>query len=534
MWRQHSERCRPRLATVFAIVVAGGILVMRVGPAPPACIEDPASRCLARLGAELILSDGTVSRATPTIDYLVHLGEWELAEQLYVRALRRDGHADPEAGAAQWVAFARAQADMLTAIRAGQRVADAIASVPASGDAIEDRMLIRRAGWALLDGLSPADARNAGLPDATRENLRSLAAIVMDRGAGGNPAQRAGDAMDAATLLVLAGDREDALSLLRAVPPAPRFASVDRELFELLPAAEVMAALPVAYATGATLRRAAEAEPQHSRATVWLSGAFDAAVRDDPHPDLWQMTSIVGLAERSGHGELARALAERVVAVAATEPGYFPVYPSIYAARALRLAGGPAERIAALLDRAEAQLPRDDRAFGFSIHLGPVAWERSGLDTEARQQLAVERLHLGDVAAACRLLHPVGEVHGWDISRADVLSSGSVETYLDCAARALTRREQNELRAGLAMAALASDDAAMASWAEDSLRDLGRHSPRSGPDAVRLWAAIHALAVKTESPSLELSSRRKLAYAAWRARDGRSLTALAVTIADWR
>ena len=223
-----------------------------------------------------------------------------------------------------------------------------------------------------------------------------------------------------------------------------------------------------------------------------------------------------------GHIELALELARDLVLKAQTEPSAFPVFPHIEATRGLIAAQADETEIRQSLELAEGFFPQSDKeVVGIGVVSGPIVWGRSGLDAQARREIATLRALLGDLEEAIQLMDGIEDpVFAWsDILTSDIPIE-HLNTLLDAANRALSIQEYSYVRAKLAAEMSRSDKTeAQASWAIWTATAILEAEQLTGDLAVIIYRSLVGVGNNVDDQNIKGLALTGMAQAALSSRD---------------
>ncbi len=433
------------------------------------CRAAPTADCILDLGIQRALDSSRQLRAVHA-EQLAWLGRFDAAETLI--AFQEQDRGKTETEAAAWAAWRVAPHRLLTALRAGQDLEDALAAVPAA-----DGSSLSLAALELLseDPFGARPPAPAPLPpDKRRELVLALASQIEEWVAAGSPRGAPRHLEDAAELRARLGDRSGVRELLHIM----RESGVDLYPSPVLARVAGAEAL-VAYADPGDdqyphlVERAAVVEPDPTRAADLFERAFRIHAAREGWPDFDEMGEVVIRAAEAGLRDEAARLAQRMARLADADDSPFQLFHRIDAARALLETGAPRAEVLARLDGIEAEFPDElGTPVAFGIVGGLYTWGEYADD--ARSQVAGLALRLGDTARAIRMAEGTKDpARGWDTFAHDHPPLPILATLLERAERLLPPSAAAMVASQLALQA-ASDDATAEhrAWALERAREL--------------------------------------------------------------
>jgi hypothetical protein len=269
------------------------------------------------------------------------------------------------------------------------------------------------------------------------------------------------------------------------------------------------------------LLKAAAQEPDPVRSTKYLDQAFEASTARSPWPDFEFMERTVRHSAKLGHHDQALNLAREMARQTHIKPAAFPVFPQIFAARAMMAAGAEELEVRQILDLAESSFPQNaGKVVGFGLVSGPIMWGNSGLDAEARREIANLRARLGDLDTARGMMDGLeNPVFAWNDMLTPDIPTGHINSLLETAQTVLTVEEYAYVRAQLAASISRSvATEAQVEWAQNEAQDILQTDLLSGEWAVSIYTSVARVGASQQDKGLERAALDRLAQAALKSR----------------
>jgi hypothetical protein len=488
-----------------------------------ACKKETSAQCLTGLGVELAMGARSLPPYMREVGMLAQMGRIEDASALELRIL--SGKDRPPKNVEAAVNGRLASHRITEAIRHGESLQTAMDATPA---------LKPGALWiSALDllGRSPygASATPKVKPnDQTRSIVSNIADTIAILAENETERSRTSHLIYAAELQVALGNRDGAIQFLEALPRTENPLIFPTEDLVRLVGSQTVLRL-YREAGGALpniLLTAAAAEPELALATEYLERAFSEFSSKDPWPDFSWMERTVNQAASLGLDELSLRLARELAIQTQTEPSAFPVFPHLNAARALMAAGASETEILETLVLAESFFPRDDSEIvGVGVVSGAIVWGGSGLDAQARREIANLRARLGDVGAAIQMMDGIDEpVFAWNDMLTSDIPLEHLEALLEAASDILSKEEHAYIRAQHAQELLFFGGTEnQRSWALKTATDLLQGQQLNGDRAANIYSSLGRVGRKLNDPSIESLALINMAHVALNSRSFRDL-----------
>jgi tetratricopeptide (TPR) repeat protein len=328
----------------------------------------------------------------------------------------------------------------------------------------------------------------------------------------------------AAELQAALGNRAEAIQLLEQVPQTEDLRiNLTEDLVRLIGSETTLRLYSEAGGSRPhILLTIASAEPDPDGSTAYLERAYEEFSDEKPWPDFDWMERTIRRSANLGHANLALELARDLDLQAQTEPSAFPVFPYINATRGLMAAQADETEIRRSLERAEGFFPQNDKeVVGIGVVSGPIAWGRSGLDAQARREIANLRALLGDVEAAIQTMNGIEDpVFAWnDMLSADIPIE-HINALLDAANAVLPTEGYYYVRAQLAAEMTRTNKTeAQMSWALSTATDILQAQQVEGDRAVVIYTSLARVGVGLQAPNIESLALERMARAALISRD---------------
>lgn len=488
-----------------------------------ACKKEMSAQCLTDLGVELAIGARSLPPYMREVEMLAQMGRIEDASALELRIL--SGKDRPPKNVEAAVNIRLASHRITEAIRRGESLQTAMDATPA----VEPGAL-----WiSALDllGRSPygASARPKVKPnERTLSIVSNIADAIAILAENETENSRTSHLIYAAELQVALGNRDGAIQLLEALPRTEDpFIFPTEDLVRLVGSQTVLRLYREAGgARPNILLTAASAESELTLAKGYLERAFSEFSSRDPWPDFRWMERTVHRAVSLGLDELSLRLARELVLQAQTKHSAFPVFPHLDAARALMAARASEIEIRESLVLAESFFPRDERAVvRLGVVSGAIVWGSSGLDAQARREIANLRARLGDVGAAIQMMDGIDyPVFAWNDMLTSDIPLEHVEALLGAASDILSKEEYAYVRAQHAQELLFfGGTESQRSWALVTATDLLQGQQLNGDRAANIYSSLGRVGRKLNDPSIERLALINMAQVALNSRSFRDL-----------
>lgn len=334
--------------------------------------------------------------------------------------------------------------------------------------------------------------------------------------------------MYAAELQTALGNRTKAIQLLEALPQTsdPNI-NPSEDLIRLVGSQDVLRLYREAGGSRPNIfLTAASAEKDLSLATEYLERAFTEFSFEEPWPDFTWMERTVERAAYLGLQSLALELARELGNQADTAPSAFPVFPHIKAASALMIASADEGEVQERLDKAQSFFPQNEKeVVGIGVVSGTIAWDRSGLDAEARRGIANLRARMGEIDATIQIMDGIDEpVFAWNDMLTSEIPIETLDGLLDAASDVLSREEHAYIRAQHAQEIIffgGTED--QRHWAQDTAAALLQTEQLDGDRAVLIYSTLARIGTRLEDQGIQIMALERMADAALESRRYREL-----------
>lgn len=340
--------------------------------------------------------------------------------------------------------------------------------------------------------------------------------------------QRTSHLMHAAELQTALGNRTEVIRLLEALPEtSDPFINPSEDLIRLIGSLDALRLFREAGGNRPNvLLTAASAETDLSLATAYLERAFTEFSSNEPWPDFVWMERTVERASDLGLQALALELARELGNQADTAPSAFPVFPHIKAARALMMAGADEGEVQDRLERAQSDFPQNNREIvGIGVVSGAIAWGSSGLDAQARREIANLRARMGEINSAVQIMDGIEDpVFAWNDMLTSEIPIETVGGILDAARDELSREEHAYIRAQHAQEMLFfGEDEEQQFWAHETATALLQTEQFIGDRAFLFYSTLARIGVRLEDRHIQITALEGMAEAALDSREFREL-----------
>ncbi len=330
--------------------------------------------------------------------------------------------------------------------------------------------------------------------------------------------------MYAAELQTALGNRTEVIQLLEALPQTndPRI-NPSEDLIRLIGSQDALRLYGEAGGSRPNiLLTVASAETDPSLATEYLERAFTEFSSEEPWPDFDWMERTVVRAARLGLHSLALKLARELGNQADTAPSAFPVFPHIKAARALMIASADESEVRDRLERAQSFFPpNNSETVGIGVVSGAIVWGSSGLDAQARREIANLRARMGESDAAIQIMDGIDDpVFAWNNMLTSDIPIETLDRLLDAASDALSSEEHAYIRAQHAQKMLFFGEAEeQRRWAQEEASALLQAEELDGDHAVLIYSTLTRIGARLGDQEIEATALERMAYAALSSRE---------------
>lgn len=330
--------------------------------------------------------------------------------------------------------------------------------------------------------------------------------------------------MYAAELQTALGNRTEVIQLLEALPQTNNpLINPSEDLIRLVGSQDALRLYREAGGSRPNiLLTAASAETDLSLAAEYLERAFTEYSSEKPWPDFDWMERTVERAADLGLQALALELAHDLGNQADTAPSAIPVFPHIKAARALMIANADEGEVQDRLELAKSFFPQNDREIvGIGVVSGAIVWGSSGLDAQARREIANLRARMGEIDTVVQIMDGIDDpVFAWN----DVLTSEipieTLDGLLDAASDALSREEHAYIRAQQAQEMLFfGGTEEQQFWVQETATALLQNEQFYGDRAVLIYSTLTRIGARLEDQGIHNMALEKMAEAALNSRE---------------
>jgi tetratricopeptide (TPR) repeat protein len=360
--------------------------------------------------------------------------------------------------------------------------------------------------------------------DETLVIVSNMAAMIAAMALNEAERPRLSHLVYAAELQAALGNHEEVIQLLEQIPPTEDpYINLTEDLVRLIGSETALRLYnEVGGSRPNILLTAASAESDPDRSTAYLERAYEQFSNEKPWPDFDWMERTVKRSADLGHANLTLQLARDLALQAQTNQSAFPVFSHIKATRGLIAAQADESEIRQSLELAEGSFPQNDKeVVGIGVVSGPIVWGRSGLDAQARREIANLRGRLGDIEAAIQSMEGIEDpVFAWnDMLSADIPIE-HINALLDAANAVLPTEGYYYVRAQLAAEMAHTDKAeAQRSWALSTATDILQAQQLDGDRAVVIYTSLARVGAGLEAPNIESLALERMAQAALISRD---------------
>lgn len=489
------------------------------------CKNETSAQCLTDLGVKLAMNARSLPKGMREVGMLAQLGRFEdaLALELRIAKGKEQPPENIEATANRRLASHRIAA----AIREGESLQVAIDKTPYVDPGIlwiSALDLLGRNPYGVSIGPEyTPDERYFGIVSDIANHIAKMAESEPER-------PRISHVVYAAELQAALRNRDDALHLLEALPrteePGINFSD------DLMRLVGTQTALRLYRDAGGKrtnmLLTAASAESDLGRAADYLERAFSEFASEKPWADFSLMARTVEGAAVLGLEDLAIRLARELSDRAKTEPSAYPVFPHIDATRALMASGADEAEVRASLARAEGFFPRNENeVVGIGIASGAIVWGSSGLEAQARREIANLKARLGEVQAAIQIMDGIANpAFAWSDMLTSDIPLTHLQALLDAASDVLSEEEHAYVRALHAQELLFFDGSeGQRNWAQATATDLLQRERLDGNRSAVIYSILTRIGAKLGNQGIQRLALTKMAEAALVSRDFSDLIA---------
>ncbi|NBB81354.1 MAG: hypothetical protein GVY36_18255 [Verrucomicrobia bacterium] len=330
--------------------------------------------------------------------------------------------------------------------------------------------------------------------------------------------------MYAAELQTALGNRTEVIQLLEALPQTtdPRI-NPSEDLIRLVGSQDALRLYREAGGSRPNiLLTAASAETDLSLATEYLERAFTEFSSEEPWPDFDWMERTVERAAHLGLQAHALQLAHEMGNQADTAPSAFPVFPHIRTAQALMIAGADQGEVKDRLARAQSFFPQDDRMIvGIGLVSGAIVWGSSGLDAQARREIANLWAQMGENDATIQIMDGIDDpVFAWNDMLTSEIPIDTLDGLLDAASDALSREEHAYIRAQHAQEMLFfGGTEKQRLWAQETATALLQTEELDGDRAVLIYSTLTRIGARLGDREIQTMALEGMAQAALNSRE---------------
>ncbi|MEM7007311.1 MAG: hypothetical protein AAF498_15650 [Pseudomonadota bacterium] len=330
--------------------------------------------------------------------------------------------------------------------------------------------------------------------------------------------------MYAAELQTALGNRTEVLQLLEALPQtSDPLINPSEDLIRLVGSQDALRLYGEAGGSRHNiLLTAASAETDLSLATEYLERAFTKFSSEEPWPDFDWMERTVERAANLGLQSLALELARGLGNHADTAPSAFPVFPHIRAARALMVASADEGEVQDRLERAQSFFPKNDREIvGIGVVSGAIVWSSSGLDAQARREIANLWARMGEIDATIQIMDGINDpVFAWNDMLTSEIPVENLDSLLDAASDALSGEEYAYIRAQHAQEMLFFGGAEEhQSWAQETATVLLQTAELDWGRAVLIYSTLTRIGARLGDQEIQTTALERMAEAALNSRE---------------
>lgn len=511
------------VASIAALLVLSALTlapVVRAGNAKfAACQNEISSECLTELGVELAMDDSSPPRYMREIGMLAQMGRFEDAFTLELRI--EEAKARPSDNVKKTVNRRLASHRITAAIRRGESLQRAVEETPSVDPGvlwISALDLLERSPYGVSTGLERTP------DDQTLIVVSDMAAMIAAMARNEAGSARISHVVYAAELQAAMGNRAEVIHLLEQIPQTEDLRiNLTEDLMRLIGSETALRLYNEAGGNRPNiLLTAASAEADSARSAAYLERAYKAFSAEKPWPDFGWMERTVRRSADLGHADLALQLARDLALKAQTEPSALPVFPHIMATRGLMAAEADETEVRQSLALAEGSFPQSDKEIvGIGVVSGFIVWGSSGLDAQARGDIANLRGQLGELEAAIQMMDGLeNPVFAWNDTLTPDISLEHLNALLSAANVVLSAEEHSYVRAQLATEmSRAGKTKSQMSWALSTATDILQAEQLDGDRAAIIYTSLARVGARLDDQNVERLALTRMAHAALSSRD---------------
>ena len=483
------------------------------------CRNEITSECLTDLGVELAMNVSTVPRYMPEVGMLAQMGRIDDALTLELRI--EEAKARPTENVEGTVNRRMASHRITAAIRRSESLKLAVETTPSVDPGV---LWISALDLLERNPYGPSTGVRRTPDDETLIIVSDMAAMIAAMALNEAERPRISHLVYAAELQAALGNRAEVIQLLEQIPQTEDLRiNLTEDLVRLIGSETALRLYSEAGGSRPNiLLTAASAEPDSDRSTAYLERAYEEFSDEKPWPDFDWMERTVRRSADLDHANLALQLARDLAFQAQTEPSALPVFPHIKATRALIAAQADETEIRQSLELAEGFFPQNDKeVVGIGVVSGPIVWGRSGLDAQARREIAHLRALLGDLDKAVQMIDGIEDpVFAWNDMLTSDIPIEHLNALLDAANRVLSVEEYSYVRAQLAAEMSRSDKTeAQASWAIWTATAILEAEQLTGDRAVIIYTSLARIGASQDDQNIKGLALTRMAQAALSSRE---------------
>ena len=483
------------------------------------CTNEPSAQCLTNLGVDLAINARSLPPYMREVGMLAQMGRMEDALALELRVVSEKDR--PPENVEATVNRRLASHRITAAIRNGIDLETAIDRTPGVDPGVLwisalDLLGRNPYGVRISPRIIPVD-QVLGVVSDMAERIARMAQEEPER-------PQTSHLMYAAELQTALGNRTEVIQLLEALPQTsdPRI-NPSEDLIRLVGSQDALRLYREAGGSRPNiLLTAASAETDLILATEYLERAFTKFSSEEPWPDFDWMERTVERAANLGLQSLALELAHELGNQADTAPSAFPVFPHIKAARALMIASADEGEVQDRLERAQSFFPQNDKEIvGIGVVSGAIVWGSSGLDAQARREIANLRARMGEIDATIQIMDGIDDpVFAWNDMLTSEIPIEDLDGLLDAASDALAREEHAYIRAQHAQEMLFSGGTEEQKlWAQETATALLQTEELDGDRAVLIYSTLTRIGTRLGDQEIQSMALEKMADAALSSRE---------------
>ena len=470
------------------------------------------SECLTTLGVEMALNDHTPPHPRHELNKLAQMGRFDDAFAVGVHLQKvRAPNEDIEAGVHRRLASYRITA----AIRKGESLKIAVENTP-----LADQTSIFISALDLLE-------RNPYAVSAERQSTPGEQALTVVKDMAAMIAAMEEEDVknidvyaleNAAELEAALGNRAMVIQLLEKIPDADRTPNLSEDVIRVIgPATALQYYDKLGGNNPRILLRAASVEAVSERRARYLARAYDEFSKERRGPNFDSMEEVVHLSTKLGHPVLALKLARDLASKVRTTPLVLPVFLHLKATRSLMTAEAEESEISASLAPVENSFPKvKEEIVAFGSFGRPILWKKSGLDAQARVEVAKIRAKLGEVEAAIEVMDGVSSpVFAWRDLLSPAIPIEQLNALVDAAGAVLPKEDHAYVRAQLAeKMSRAGKSRLQKSWALSTAKDVLQAGGLDGKRAVTAYVSLAKTAARLKDHETERLALEEMGQAA--------------------